>query len=296
MPRKISGTGVALVTPFKSDLSIDFEALTSLVNHCVNGNIDFLVVMGTTGESVTLSLEEKNTVLDCVKQVNNNRLPIVLGIGGNNTDYVTQSFSSYGLDGVDAILSVSPAYNKPTQEGIYQHFKAISKSSPLPVILYNVPGRTSSNMTAETTLRLAFDFDNIIAVKEASGDMEQIMEIISKKPNGFMVFSGDDAVTLPIIFMGGEGVISVLGQALPKDFSSMVKYGLEGDLKASKELHYKILSFVELLFVEGNPAGVKTLLNLLGICNEEVRLPLVKSSAKLKSIFEQELNKLVSKN
>lgn len=293
MLRKISGTGVALVTPFKSDLSIDFEALTSLVNHCVDGNIDFLVVMGTTGESVTLSLEEKNAALDCVKQANNNRLPIVLGIGGNNTDYIIQSFSSYNLDGVDAILSVSPAYNKPTQEGIYQHFKAISKISPLPIILYNVPGRTSSNMTAETTLRLAHDFDNIIAVKEASGDMQQIMEIISKKPIDFKVLSGDDAITLPIILMGGNGVISVLGQALPKDFSSMVKYGLEGDLKASKELHYKILSFVEPLFVEGNPAGIKTLLNLMGICKEEVRLPLVKSSAKLKSIFEQKLNKLV---
>ena len=293
MLRKISGTGVALVTPFKSDLSIDFEALTSLVNHCVDGNIDFLVVMGTTGESVTLSLEEKNAVLDCVKQANNNRLPIVLGIGGNNTDYIIQSFSSYNLDGVDAILSVSPAYNKPTQEGIYQHFKAISKSSPLPIILYNVPGRTSSNMTSETTLRLAFDFANIIAVKEASGDMEQIMEIIAKKPIDFKVLSGDDAITLPIILMGGDGVISVLGQALPKDFSSMVKYGLKGDLKASKELHYKILSFVEPLFVEGNPAGIKTLLNLKGICKEEVRLPLVKSSAKLKSIFLQELNKLV---
>ena len=256
MLRKISGTGVALVTPFKSDLSIDFEALTSLVNHCVDGNIDFLVVMGTTGESVTLSLEEKNAVLDCVKQANNNRLPIVLGIGGNNTDYIIQSFSSYNLDGVDAILSVSPAYNKPTHEGIYQHFKAISKSSPLPIILYNVPGRTSSNMTAETTLRLAFDFANIIAVKEASGDMEQIMEIIAKKPIDFKVLSGDDAITLPIILMGGDGVISVLGQALPKDFSSMVKYGLKGDLKASKELHYKILSFVEPLFVEGNPAGI----------------------------------------
>ena len=293
MLRKISGTGVALVTPFKSDLSIDFEALTSLVNHCVDGNIDFLVVMGTTGESVTLSLEEKNAVLDCVKLANNNRLPIVLGIGGNNTDYIIQSFSSYNLDGVDAILSVSPAYNKPTQEGIYQHFKAISKSSPLPIILYNVPGRTSSNMTAETTLRLAFDFANIIAVKEASGDMEQIMEIIAKKPIDFKVLSGDDAITLPIILMGGDGVISVLAQALPKDFSSMVKYGLEGDLKASKELHYKILSFVEPLFVEGNPAGMKALLNLKGICKEEVRLPLVKSSAKLKSFFEQELNKLV---
>ena len=293
MNNKISGTGVALVTPMKSDLTIDFNALNNLVNHCIDGGVDFLVVLGTTGESVTLSIEEKKLVLDCVKKSNNNRLPIVLGLGGNNTDYIIKSFSTYNLEGVDAILSVSPAYNKPTQEGIYQHFKAISKYSPLPLIIYNVPGRTSSNINAKTTLRLAYDFDNIIAIKEASGDIEQIMEIISKKPIDFMVLSGDDAITLPIILMGGDGVISVLGQALPKDFSSMVKYGLEGDLKASKELHYKILSFVELLFVEGNPAGVKTLLNLQGICNEEVRLPLVKSSAKLKSIFEQELNKLV---
>ena len=293
MNNKISGTGVALVTPMKSDLSIDFNALNNLVIHCIDGGVDFLVALGTTGESVTLSIEEKKLVLDCVKKSNNNRLPIVLGIGGNNTDYIIQSFCCYDLDGVDAILSVSPAYNKPTQEGIYQHYKAISKSSPLPIILYNVPGRTSSNMTAETTLRLAYDFDNIIAIKEASGDMEQIMEIISKKPIDFKVLSGDDAITLPIILMGGDGVISVLGQALPKDFSSMVKYGLKGDLKASKELHYKILSFVEPLFVEGNPAGVKALLYLKGICKEEVRLPLVKSSAKLKSFFEQELNKLV---
>ena len=293
MIRKIKGTGVALVTPFKSDLTVDFRALTFLVNRCIDSNVDFLVVIGTTGESATLSLEEKNAVLECIKNANKNRLPIILGIGGNNTDYIIQSFSSYNLDGVDAILSVSPAYNKPTQEGIYQHFNAISKSSPLPIILYNVPGRTSSNMTAETTLRLAYDFENIIAVKEASGDLEQIMKIISKKPADFMVFSGDDSITLPIILMGGDGVISVLAQALPKDFSSMVKYGLEGDLKAAKELHYKILSFVEPLFAEGNPAGIKTLLNLQGICNEYVRLPLVRSSANLKAVFEQELNKLV---
>ena len=175
MLRKISGTGVALVTPFSSDLSIDFDALTALVNHCIDGNIDFLVVMGTTGESVTLSLEEKNKVLECVKKANKNRLPIVLGIGGNNTNNVVESFSNFNLDGVDAILSVSPAYNKPTQEGIYQHFKVISEKSPIPIILYNVPGRTCSNMTAETTLRLAHDFDNVIAIIEASGDIEQIM-------------------------------------------------------------------------------------------------------------------------
>ncbi|MDG1917251.1 MAG: 4-hydroxy-tetrahydrodipicolinate synthase [Flavobacteriales bacterium] len=292
MHPKISGTGVALVTPFNSDLSIDYNGLAALVNHCVDGNVDFLVVMGTTGESVTLSLEEKNTVLDCVKKANNNRLPIVLGIGGNNTDNVIQSFSSFDLSGVDAILSVSPAYNKPTQEGIYQHFKAVSEKSPLPIILYNVPGRTSSNMTAETTLRLAHDFDNIVAVKEASGDMEQIMEIIAKKPDDFLVLSGDDAITLPIILLGGKGVISVLGQALPNEFSSMVNFAIDGDVKSSNTIHYKILSFVKPLFVEGNPAGVKTLLNILGICQDEVRLPLVKSSKNLRKIISKELEKL----
>jgi 4-hydroxy-tetrahydrodipicolinate synthase len=292
MHPKISGTGVALVTPFNSDLSIDYNGLAALVNHCVDGNVDFLVVMGTTGESVTLSLEEKNTVLDCVKKANNNRLPIVLGIGGNNTDNVIQSFSSFDLSGVDAILSVSPAYNKPTQEGIYQHFKAVSEKSPLPIILYNVPGRTSSNMTAETTLRLAHDFDNIVSVKEASGDMEQIMEIIAKKPDDFLVLSGDDAITLPIILLGGKGVISVLGQALPNEFSSMVNFAIDGDVKSSNTIHYKILSFVKPLFVEGNPAGVKTLLNILGICQDEVRLPLVKSSKNLRKIISKELEKL----
>jgi len=292
MHPKISGTGVALVTPFNSDLSIDYNGLAALVNHCVDGNVDFLVVMGTTGESVTLSLEEKNTVLDCVKKANNNRLPIVLGIGGNNTDNVIQSFSSFDLSGVDAILSVSPAYNKPTQEGIYQHFKAVSEKSPLPIILYNVPGRTSSNMTAETTLRLAHDFDNIVSVKEASGDMEQIMEIIAKKPDDFLVLSGDDAITLPIILLGGKGVISVLGQALPNEFSSMVNFAIDGDVKSSNTIHYKILSFVKPLFVEGNPAGVKTLLNILGICQDEVRLPLVKSSKNLQKIISKELEKL----
>lgn len=292
MHPKISGTGVALVTPFNSDLSIDYNGLAALVNHCVDGNVDFLVVMGTTGESVTLSLEEKNTVLDCVKKANNNRLPIVLGIGGNNTDNVIQSFSSFDLSGVDAILSVSPAYNKPTQEGIYQHFKAVSEKSPLPIILYNVPVRTSSNMTAETTLRLAHDFDNIVAVKEASGDMEQIMEIIAKKPDDFLVLSGDDAITLPIILLGGKGVISVLGQALPNEFSSMVNFAIDGDVKSSNTIHYKILSFVKPLFVEGNPAGVKTLLNILGICQDEVRLPLVKSSKNLRKIISKELEKL----
>jgi 4-hydroxy-tetrahydrodipicolinate synthase len=292
MLHKFKGTGVALVTPFKEDLSIDFDGLARLVKHCIDGNVNFLVVMGTTAESVTLSLEEKNQVLEFIKTENNNSLPIVLGIGGNNTSSVIESFSHYNLDGVDALLSVSPAYNKPTQEGIYQHFKAISKASTLPIILYNVPGRTASNMTAKTTLRLAHDFDNIIAVKEASGDMGQIMDIIKNKPEDFMVLSGDDAITLPIILLGGKGVISVLGQALPNEFSSMVNFALNGEVQKSNDLHYEILDFINPLFIEGNPAGVKVLMKLQGICNEYVRLPLVKASQNLIETLEHEYRKL----
>lgn len=293
MHPKIKGTGVALVTPFKTDLSIDFDGLTRLVNHCIDGHIDFLVVMGTTGESVTLSKNEKSQVLEHVKKINDDNLNIVLGIGGNNTSSVIESFSNYNLDGVDAILSVSPSYNKPTQEGIYQHFKAISEASPLPIILYNVPGRTSSNMTAQTTLRLANDFDNIIAIKEASGDMAQIMDIINHKPSNFDVFSGDDAITLPIIAMGGKGVISVLAQALPKEFSSMVSYALDDDdIIEARHLHYKILDFVHPLFKEGNPAGIKKMLKLLNICGDNVRLPLVKASNEIEEIIKNGLAKL----
>lgn len=294
MHSNINGTGVALVTPFKNDYSIDFEGLSKLVNHCVDGGIDFLVVLGTTGESVTLSSQEKSQVLEHIKMVNQNRLPIVLGIGGNNTTSVIESFSNYNLEGVDAILSVSPSYNKPTQEGIYQHFKAISEESPLPIILYNVPGRTSSNMTAETTLRLAIDFDNIIAIKEASGDMSQIMDIINCKPSNFKVLSGDDAITLPIIAMGGEGVISVLGQGLPNEFSSMVNFAMDNQIESARNIHYKILGFVNPLFAEGNPAGIKKMLKLLEICDDGVRLPLVKASEKIELNIKKGLANLKS--
>jgi len=292
MLHKIKGTGVALVTPFNSDHSIDFNGLSKLVNHCINGNIDFLVVMGTTAESATLSLSEKQDVLEHVKKINNNRLPIVLGLGGNNTQSVINSFSQFQLDGLSAILSVSPAYNKPTQEGIYQHFRAISLASPLPIILYNVPSRTSSNMTAQTTLRLAHEFDNITAIKEASGDLEQIMTIIKNKPSSFSVLSGDDALTLPILFMGGSGVISVLAQGLPKEFSAMVQYGLEKNVTKANSLHYKLIDFVKPLFLEGNPAGIKSMLNTLDICQKEVRLPLVMTSNSIDEKIKKELVKL----
>ncbi|MDB2675419.1 4-hydroxy-tetrahydrodipicolinate synthase [Flavobacteriales bacterium] len=294
MHSNINGTGVALVTPFKNDYSIDFEGLSKLVNHCVDGGIDFLVVLGTTGESVTLSSQEKSQVLEHIKMVNQNRLPIVLGIGGNNTTSVIESFSNYNLEGVDAVLSVSPSYNKPTQEGIYQHFKAISEESPLPIILYNVPGRTSSNMTAETTLRLANDFENIIAIKEASGDMSQIMDIINCKPSNFKVLSGDDAITLPIIAMGGEGVISVLGQGLPNEFSSMVNFAMDNQIESARNINYKILGFVNPLFAEGNPAGIKKMLKLLEICDDGVRLPLVKASEKIELNIKKGLANLKS--
>lgn len=294
MHHKFQGTGVALITPFKSDMSIDFEGLSNLVEHCIEGGVDFFVVMGTTGESATLSLEEKQQVLEYVKKINNSRLPIVLGIGGNNTQRVIDSFNHFDLNSVDGILSVSPSYNKPTQEGIYQHFRAVSEASLLPIILYNVPGRTASNMTADTTLKLARDFDNIVGIKEASGNLSQIMNIIADKPSDFLVLSGDDALALPIILMGGKGVISVLGQAISKEFSSMVKFALMNDLINANQLHYDLLPFVNPLFEEGNPAGIKKLLKLLRITSDDVRLPLVKGSLDLEEKLRKHLDKFKS--
>ena len=272
---KLKGTGVAIVTPFKLDKSIDYNALEKLVNHLIDGGIDYLVVMGTTGESVTLSASEKKEILDFVVKINNKRLPIVLGIGGNCTATVVDLFKTTDLSDVDAILSVSPYYNKPTQEGIYQHYKALAEVTDKPIILYNVPGRTASNIAAKTTLRLANDFKNIVAVKEASGSLEQCMEIINNKPEGFLVISGDDALTLPMIACGGNGVISVLANAYPKGFSDMVSAALANDLVTARALHYKYFEMIHYLFVDGNPAGVKVALNLLDIMNVDVRLPLV---------------------
>lgn len=272
---KYRGTGVAIVTPFNSDKSVDYNSLEKLVNHLINNGINYLVVQGTTGESVTLTNEEKKETLAFIIKVNNGRLPIVLGIGGNNTHNVVETIKTADFSGVDAILSVSPAYNKPTQEGIYQHYKAIAEIAPKPIILYNVPGRTSSNVSAATTLRLARGFDNIIAVKEASGSMEQVMEIINNKPEGFMVISGDDALTLPIIASGGDGVISVIANAFPKGFSDMVSAALDAKMKEAQKLHYQYFEMIHYLFVDGNPAGVKAVLKILGIIGDDVRLPLV---------------------
>ena len=287
---KIKGTGVALVTPFNEDKSLDYKGLENLLNHVIDGGIDYLVLMGTTGESVTLSKVEKVAVVDFCKKINNSRIPVVLGIGGNNTMQVVEDIKSANLDGIDAILSVSPTYNKPSQEGIYQHYKMISGNCPLPIIVYNVPGRTASNISAETIIRMANDFKNIVAVKEASGDMDQIMKIIKNKPSDFVVLSGDDGLTLPMIHMGAEGVISVIGQSHPKEYSDMVSFGLSGNQEIANQLHNKLYDFYVPLYAEGNPVGIKACLELLGICKSQVRLPLVEASDAIKNELKSLMN------
>lgn len=275
------GTGVALVTPFKADLSIDVDALHKLVQDQIDNGIEYLVVLGTTAESATLTKEEKELVKEEVKKVNNGRLPLVLGVGGNNTASVVEELKSGNLEGFDAILSVSPYYNKPTQEGIFRHFKAVAEASPVPVILYNVPGRTASNVLPETVNRLAREVKNIIGVKEAAGDIVQAMRLISLVPEDFKVISGDDMVTLPMTLAGGKGVISVIGQGFPKEFSEMVRLGLKGEVKEAYKLHYKIAPSIDLIFAEGNPAGIKALLSKKGMIKNHLRLPLVEASENL---------------
>ena len=287
---KIRGTGVALVTPFNDDRSVDFEGLEHLLNYVIEGGVDYLVLMGTTGESVTLSKCEKTEIVDFCIKINDGRLPIVLGIGGNDTIQVVSDVKTSKLEGIDAILSVSPAYNKPSQEGIYQHYKMIADSTSLPIILYNVPSRTSSNISAETILRLASDFKNIVAVKEASGDMDQIMKILKDKPLDFIVLSGDDALTLPMIDMGAEGVISVIAQSHPKDYSDMVNFALLGDMDMANRSHYRLYDYYVPLYAEGNPVGIKACLELLGICKAFVRLPLVEASPLIKDELKRLLD------
>lgn len=275
------GTGIAIITPFTSDGSIDFKALEKLVEYWITGGVEYLVVMGTTGESVTLSKEEKVAVFDFVTGKVAGRVPVVLGIGGNNTREIIDSLGAFDLSRAGAILSVSPYYNKPTQEGIYQHYKLFADHCPLPIILYNVPGRTGSNMLPETTLRLARDVKNIVAVKEASGNMEQIMYLIQHKPENFMVISGDDAITLPLMAAGADGVISVVANAYPRQFSEMVRLAAQSEMEAARDLHYPLMNIIQHLFVEGNPAGVKAVMKQLGLCDEVVRLPLVPVSQAL---------------
>ena len=288
---KIIGTGVALVTPFNSDHSIDFDALKKLINYVIDGGVEYLVLLGTTAESATLSSSEKIQIVNYCKEINKNRIPIVLGIGGNNTSNVIKQIKMFDLDGIEAILSVCPYYNKPSQMGIYNHYAELAKSSPLPIILYNVPSRTSVNISSDTVLKLANDFKNIVAIKEASGDLEQIMSIIKDKPKDFLVISGDDPLTLPMIYMGGKGVISVLAQSHPKEFSRMVSNSLLGKIDLANKLHYKLFQLYNPLFIEGNPVGIKACLETLGIIKSFVRLPLSEASKELKDIFISILNK-----
>lgn len=280
----LKGLGVALVTPFTANKEVDYEGLEKLVKHQINGGTDYLVVQGTTGESATLTKEEKQKVLDFVLKVNNGALPIVLGIGGNDTKAIAESYKSFNLEGVSAILSASPYYNKPSQEGIYQHYKYLAEHFELPIVLYNVPGRTASNMSAQTTLRLAHDFPNkIIAIKEASGDLGQVMNIIKDKPSEFLVISGDDPLTLPMLAAGADGLISVVANAYPSETSKLVKLSMEGDFAGAREYHYKLLELIHYLFADGNPGGVKEVLKGLNICSNDLRLPLVPVNNEVKN-------------
>ena len=279
--KELVGTGVALVTPFKDDLSVDHEALKRIVYHNIENGTDYLVISGTTGESVTITKKEKKDIVKTIKEANKGRLPMVLGIGGNNTMQVIEEIRSTDLNDMTAILSVSPYYSKPTQEGLYQHFKAISEVSPVPIILYNVPGRTSKNMEPDTTLRLAKDFENIVAVKEAGNNIPQYLELLRDKPDDFLVISGDDDLALGVVLAGGSGVISVIGQAFPKEFSKMIRLGLQGKAKESYALHYRLMEIISLIFSENNPTGIKRVLASLGLCLDVVRLPLVPATKEL---------------
>jgi 4-hydroxy-tetrahydrodipicolinate synthase len=273
--KKFRGTGVAIVTPFKNDSSIDFAAMGRVINHVLSGGVNYIVLMGTTGESVTLTRDEKKALTAYVLETVDNRVPIVIGVGGNNTQDIINCIKNSNLKGVDGILSVAPYYNKPNQRGLLQHFKAIATCSPIPLILYNVPGRTGSNISSDTCLQLAHECENIIAIKEASGDMNQIMRIIKGKPENFSLISGDDLLTLPIIAAGGSGVVSVLANAFPMHCCEMVNHSLKNNFKSAREILFNFLDIIDLLFVEGNPAGVKAMLSIMNLCQDNLRLPLV---------------------
>lgn len=289
---KFLGTGVALITPFKSDLSIDHDALANIVNYNIDNGIEYLVICGTTAESVTLTKQEKKEVTNTIHNANNGRLPLVLGIGGNNTQAIIEEIKETDFTGIDAILSVSPYYTKPTQEGVYQHFKAISEVAPLPIILYNVPGRTSSNMLPATTLRLAKDFENIIGIKEAGNNVSQYLQLLKDKPDDFLIISGDDDLALGVVLAGGAGVISVLGQAVPKEFSKMIRLGMEGKAKEAYQLHFKLMDLTAQIFAENNPAGIKAVFEALGMSGDTVRLPLVVASDALKEKVKKSVSQL----
>ena len=289
---KFAGTGVAIITPFKKDLSIDFEGLEKQIEHLIANGINYLVVLGTTGESVTQTESEKEELVKFIIEKVNKRIPIVLGIGGNNTQAVVDKIKKTDFSQIDAILSVAPYYNKPTQEGLYQHFKAIAEACPVDIILYNVPGRTCSNINSETTVSLARDFNNIVAIKEASGDFSQVMNIINNKPKDFIVVSGDDAITLPLMSVGVSGVISVVANGFPKEFSNMVQLALNNKFNEAEEIHYKLLELINYLFVEGNPAGIKATLEILGIIENNLRLPLVPVSEQTYEKLDELIQKI----
>ncbi len=279
--QKFIGMGVALITPFKEDLSIDLEALKKLVNFNIENGTNYLVINGTTGESATITEDEKKLIIDVIVKENNSRVPLVLGVGGNNSIAVANEIRSRDFTGIDGILSVAPYYSKPTQEGFYQHYKLLAEATDLPIILYNVPGRTAKNMDPETILRLAKDFKNIVGVKEAGNNIQQYNKLIKNKPEDFLIISGDDDLALGVTLAGGAGVISVIGQAYPSEFSKMIQIGLAGNNKSAYAIHFKLMDIIDYIFEENNPAGIKTVLQELNICKNQVRLPLVKASKEL---------------
>lgn len=290
--QSLIGTGVALATPFKKDLSIDTEALIKTINFSIDGGVEYLVVLGTTAEGATMTKDEKEFVIKTIVEVNNGRLPLVLGVGGNNTMEVVQELKTRDFSAFEAILSISPYYNKPTQEGIYQHFKAVAEASPVPVILYNVPSRTGANVLPSTVMRLANDFKNIVATKEAAGDMIQALQLMKNKPKDFLVISGDDMIALPMVLAGGSGVISVIAQGFPKEFSEMIRLGLNRKVDDAFDIQYLLSDSIDMIFEQGNPAGIKQVLNSLGIAENTVRLPLVSVDESLSNRIDQFVKKI----
>jgi 4-hydroxy-tetrahydrodipicolinate synthase len=289
MSERFKGTGVAIITPFHDSGNIDFGSFEKIIEHIIAGRANYIVALGTTGESATLSRDEKVAVIEFVVEIVNKRVPVVAGLGGNNTQEVINTIKATSFDGIDAILSVCPYYNKPQQKGIYIHYKAIAGACPVPLILYNVPGRTSLNISAETTLKLAVDFSNIIGIKEASGNLLQCMEIIRERPQGFLVISGDDALTLPMIALGADGVISVVANTFPGQFSEMVNLCLKGKFIKARSLHYDLLAFTNALFMDGNPSGIKAAMEIIGLCKSNVRLPLVKVNKNVHSAISEQI-------
>ncbi len=289
---KFKGTGVAVITPFLKDKTVDYDSLSHLINHLIINGIEYLVALGSTGEDATLNIDEKIKIASIFVTINQGRVPLVIGVGGSNTMEVVNELKTRDFAGYDAILSVSPAYNKPTQEGLYQHYKALAEVSPLPIILYNVPGRTAQNIEPNTVLRLAQDFKNIIGIKEAAGDMAQALELLRIKPIEFDIISGDDLLALPITAAGGSGVISVIGQGIPKEFSEMIRLGLAGSVKEAYSILFKMMPLIELVFAEGNPAGIKSVLHQQSLCQNILRLPLMPVSDELNEKISQLLSNL----